>query len=157
MQRLMRFLIKMKTMNKFIVVIFLCLVLLTPAFAMNDTTSKKEGFNFYSSYLSSTLYPKIKSHLESNKRFLNKADAEKLSSELLMLVIDNLKENKIIIVFPPKLNIYRVENYENVGFILQVELNLLDKEESFRDLNLNLKIKKTFLIFFTNKKESLRV
>lgn len=155
-QHLMKFLTKMKMMNKFILVIFLCLIVSTTGFSSSDTASKA-GFDFYSSYLSSTLYPKVRSYLKPNKRVLSKEDAINLTNEVAILVLDDLKENKIVLVSSPKIKIYKAENYNNVAFILQIELNILDKEESLKDLYLDLKISKTFLIFFASKKEGVKV
>lgn len=140
--------------SRFFLVIFLCLTISTCAALPRsvDTPQDNFDFNFYSSYLSISLFPEIKACLKSYNKYLNKDEAKNLSLEVYSLIIDNLSKNPIPILSPPIVEVYKLESRRNIAFILQVKLDLLDEEESIGDLVIKLKIRKIFIIFFGEKK-----
>jgi hypothetical protein len=155
----MSYLIKFLTkLNKLIVIILCLSLLIFPVKVSSDSSHKdKYTFEYYTNYLSLTLFPEIKTYLQSHKKYLNSEAAQKMSREVVCLIIDNLKENHIPISKSPKVKIFRLENDKNVAFLLQVELNFLDEEESVKNLFITSNINKVFIIFLSAKKSGVKV
>jgi len=149
----------MKIITKFILVIFLCLTISVPVALPKSINNNQEkfGFDLYSSYLSSSLYPEIKTCLKSYNKYLSKNEANFLSRKVYLLIVNHLNKNPIPVLEPPTVHIYKLESKQNVAFILQIQINFLDEEESIEDLVIKLKMRKVFLIFFDKKKTGVKI
>jgi len=152
----MQFLIKMKKMNKIILITLFCFVCMS-FLPLAADSPPRSSFKFYSTYLYSSLFPKIKSHLKPYRHFLKKDEAGKIVQEIYLLTMTDIVKNKIKVVRSPDIKIFKLESKKNVAFVLRTEFLMADEKETYKDLQVNIKIRKVFLIFIGPKAEGVKV
>lgn len=138
-------------MKNFFLVLACFLLLSTPISAKNKPKIGDYTFSFYTEKFSQELFPNIKKRLSNYRKILNKTESQNITNEVYGIIVRYITKNELPILIKPEVKLFKMQNEENVAFVIDINLVLADGEETNVDLISTLVIKKTFLIYIQSR------
>lgn len=135
------------------------MLLLFGLFILPPASCQEESnytFSKYSSVLQNELFPKIQSCIQSFQFTPpNQEKANKLSEEVFKIIESFRKERKLVYYIPPRVAVIKVENLNEVVYILEIKLEMFDEESSIKGvLVTSLLFGKRFVILIKHREKS---
>jgi len=147
----------MKFLKIFLVIVFCLLAFNFNVIGENNTLNKQNAYNcsFYSDHLNNHLFPEIRKELISYKKYLNTDETQELANKIDKIVWDYLIKNKLYVSKEIKTRVITLGNSQNIAFVLEIEINFIDKESSIPNLYNTVDITKRFIVFFGKKQHGI--
>ena len=149
----------MKLLSKIFLVFYLCLAFsCVPAISKSPSITTNVqvtefSYEYYSSLLSTGLFPEIKDVLKKYHKYLTKEEVSEAMGELQVVVKRFFIERKVLVEIPRfRITVYESSDKKVTVFNLELTILFLDKEETNEPFVNTITISKSFLIFMGKAK-----